>query len=105
MMWPFVKKRENRIDEVSEVIDRAIDFAAQRWLAFNASVPMRPDAPLRDSVALFARSTGPSLHRRFPALTAAPDQVMLLIVAKGIEQSGAIGRQEIERALGIVLPP
>jgi len=38
-------------------------------------------------------------------LTAAPEEVILLIIAKGVEQAGQIARQDIERALGILLPP
>jgi hypothetical protein len=104
-MWPFKKKRAGRSDEALATIDRAIDFVAQRWLAFSVSVPVRPGTPLRDRIGLFARSLDSSLLDRFPALAAASEQVILLIVAKGVEQSGAIPRGEIERALGISLPP
>ncbi|ATE64320.1 hypothetical protein [Rhizorhabdus dicambivorans] len=104
-MWPFRKKPRSRNDDALATIDSAIDFVAQRWLAFSGSVPVRPDTPLRDRVALFARSVDASLHQRFPALAAASEQVILMIVAKGIEQSGAVGRRELERELGILLPP
>lgn len=104
-MWPFGRKRKSRSDDAGSTIDQAILFVAQRWPAFSASVPQRPGTPMRERVALFARTLDSSLHRRFPALAAASEQVMLLIIAKGIEQSGAFSRDEIERELGILLPP
>jgi hypothetical protein len=59
---------------------------------------------LRDRISLFARALDQSLHGHFPALIAAPEQVILLIIAKGVEQSGLLARGEIEQELGIILP-
>lgn len=103
-MWPFRKKRPDG-DDVGAIIDRAIAFAAERWLIFTRAVVLDPETALRDRIGIFARSIDASLHARFPALVAAPDEVMLLIVAKGVEQSGTVTRSEVERALGILLPP
>lgn len=103
-MWPFTKKRPVR-DDASVIIDRAIEFAAERWLIFSRAVVLAPDTTLRERIGIFARSLDNSLHARFPELAAASDEVMLLIVAKGVEQSGDISRNEVERALGILLPP
>lgn len=103
-MWPFRKKAPAG-DNALDVIDEAITFAAARWLSFSLSVAMPPDAGLRDRIGLFARTLERSLHRRFPALAAAPVEVIVLIVAKGVEQSGVVPRGDIERALGILLPP
>lgn len=103
-MWPFRKKR-SRQAEATAIIDEAILFAAGRWHAFSHSVPVRPGTDLRERIGLFARSLEKSLHSQHPGLSTAPDEVMLLIVAKGIERSGAVSRGEIERALGILLPP
>lgn len=105
MVWPFTRRSEKQEIGALATIDEAISFVAQRWLVFSSSVARKPDSDLRDRVALFARSVNESLHRRFPALVAASDEVLLLIVAKGIEQSGAVPRSDIERSLGIVLPP
>ena len=103
-MWPFRKKAPAG-GTALDIIDEAITFAAERWLSFSLSVAMPASAGLRDRIGLFARSLERSLHRRFPALAAAPDEVIVLIVAQGVEQSGAVPRGDIERALGIVLPP
>lgn len=103
-MWPFKKKPAKRTDALA-IIDEAIGFAAERWHFFSRSVAVAPGTGLRERIGLFARSLEPSLHARHPALAAAPEEVMLLIVAKGVEQSGAVPRGEIERALGILLPP
>jgi hypothetical protein len=104
-MWPFGKKHRSGGADALATIDGAIDFVAQRWLAFSGTVPMPPEMPLRDRIALFARSVDASLHQRFPALAAASDPVILMIIAKGVEQSGRVARSEIERELGILLPP
>lgn len=103
-MWPFRKKRSPQADAAA-IIDEAIVFAAARWSAFSQSVPVHPGMGLRERISLFARTLEKSLHTRHPQLAAAPDQVILLIVAKGVEQSGKVPRIEIERALGILLPP
>ncbi|MBD3759176.1 hypothetical protein [Rhizorhabdus sp.] len=104
-MWPFKKIRGSRGDDALVTIDEAIAFVAQRWLAFDAAIPLRQETSLRDRIAVFAHSVDASLHRRFPALAAASDQVILLIVAKGVELSGTVDRSDIERELGILLPP
>lgn len=103
-MWPFDKK-PRRDHQALVIIDEAIDFVAERWIFFNRSVPVSHGSVLRERIAMFARSIEKSLHMRHPALAAAPDEVMLLIIAKGVEQSGAVSRGEIERSLGILLPP
>ena len=103
-MWPFKKKRTRQADTTA-IIDEAIHFAAERWHAFSRSVPVRPGSGLRERIGLFARSLEKSLHSRHPELVAAPDEVIVMIVAKGVEQSGTVPRDQIERELGILLPP
>jgi len=105
VMWPFRTRRPIRQSDARATIDDAIRFTAHRWCAFSRSIALPPETNLRDRIGIFARSLDASLHGRFPSLAAAPDQVMLLIIAKGIEQSGLLARAEIERALGIILPP
>ena len=103
-MWPFRKKRSPQADALA-IIDEAILFAAERWHFFSRSVPASPALGLGERIGMFARSVEKSLHARHPQLAAAPDEVIVLIVAKGVEQSGTVSRREIERALGILLPP
>jgi hypothetical protein len=103
-MWPFRKKRSPQADTTA-IIDEAIVFAAERWRAFSHSVPVRAGDGLRERIGMFARTLEKSLHARHPKLAAAPDEVIVLIIAKGVEQSGTVPRGEIERALGILLPP
>lgn len=103
-MWPFKKKSRTAPDALV-IIDEAIGFAAERWIFFSGSVPVSPGVGLRERIGMFARALEPSLHARHPSLAVAPDEVILLIVAKGVEQSGAVPRRDIERALGILLPP
>jgi hypothetical protein len=104
IMWPFRSSTTPR-DDASTTIDAAILFTAQRWCAFSRSVALPADMGLRDRISMFARALNQSLHGRFPSLISAPEQVILLIIAKGVEQSGLLARGEIERELGIILPP
>lgn len=103
-MWPFRPKAAAATDDAPATIDEAILFTAHRWCVFSGSVALPPEISLRERIGLFARAVDASLHGRFPSLAAAPDQVMLLIIAKGVEQSGLLARGEIERELGIILP-
>jgi len=102
-MWPFRAKTASP-GGAHATIDEAILFVAHRWSIFSQSVDLPSETGLRERIGLFARSVDRSLHDRFPSLAAASDQVMLLIIAKGIEQSGLLARGEIERELGIILP-
>lgn len=104
-MWPFRKIRGSRSSDALATIDEAIAFIAQRWLAFDAAIPPSQEKGLRDRIRLFTQSVDASLYKRFPALAAASDQVILMIIAKGVELSGAVHRDDIERELGILLPP
>ena len=85
------------------MLDDAIDFAAEAWPSFDATLP--PNIQLRDKLTFFAQRILPTLKARFPDMAAATDQVMLLVLARGIEQSGRVPRHRIERDLGILLPP
>jgi hypothetical protein len=101
-MWPF---RKRHVEDTLATIDQAIDFSAERWRVFSTAVAVSPDMGLRERIGIFARAFDRSLHERFPSLRAAPEEVILLIIAKGVEESRTIPRREIERALGILLPP
>jgi hypothetical protein len=103
-MWPFRAASAEPRQNASTTIDDAILFAAQRWCTFSGALALPAEMTLRERIGMFARAVDQSLHGRFPALIAAPEQVILLIIAKGVEQSGLIARCEIERELGIILP-
>lgn len=84
-------------------LDQAIAYAAEEWPRFEATLPS--NLHFRDKVTFFGQRVQPALVSRFPDLVAASEQVMLLVLVKGIEQSGCVPRQRIERDLGIILPP
>ena len=88
---------------IDQILDEAIAFVAKDWPSFNATVPF--NLHLRDKVTFFGQRIRPALLTQFPDLRAATDQVMLLILAKGIAQSGCVPQRHIERDLGILLPP
>ena len=84
------------------ILDEAIAYVAEDWPQFDATLPS--NLHLRDKVTFFSQQVTPVLVAKFPELRAATEQVMLLILAKGIEQSGCVPRRRIERDLGILLP-
>ena len=52
-MWPFRKNRPaGGGDDALEIIDQAIDFAAERWRYFSRSVVLAPDPGLRDRIGV-----------------------------------------------------
>lgn len=102
-MWPFSRKKSAQ-DSASVIMDEAIVMASERWRVFTRSVVMKSEVGLRERIGIFARSFEPSLKIKYPALAAASDAVLLLIIAKGIQESRTFSRQDIEDALGITLP-
>jgi len=86
-----------------KILEEAIAYVAEDWPLFAATIPS--NIAFRDKVTFFAQRVTPALVRRFPNLRAASEQVMLLVLVKGIEQSGCVPRHRIERDLGVLLPP
>lgn len=101
-MWPF---RRSRTDTTDQAIDDAIGWASLRWTAFHATGGVPANLSLRDQIAYFAAPLRSDLPRAFPRLAGANDQILLLIIAKAIQHSGTHERGQIERQLGILLPP
>ena len=88
-----------------KVLDAAIAFVAEQWNQSEAASALPTNINLRDRVTLFASPLRKVLFANFPELRAAGDQVVLLVVAEGVAQSGTIARDKLEKALGITLPP
>lgn len=103
-MWPFPNRR-SEADRAAAIMEDAIRFAADRWRRFERDSGLAPNIHLRDRVAFFAPGFAEQLALRFPAFATAPNEVLLLIIAKGVETTDTMPRQRIEKALGIVLPP
>jgi hypothetical protein len=101
-MWPF---RRKTIQTADEMLSAAIRATSGHWLAFSAGGSVPANLNLRDQIAYFARPLREELAKAFPQLAEADDQILLLVIAKGIEGSGTHSRGQIERQLGIVLPP
>jgi hypothetical protein len=101
-MWSFVRRPSVSLDRAME---DSVAFAAAAWIVFRNSAGVPANIHLRDQVAFFAPEFVVKLARRFPALRSAPNDLILLIIAQGIEASGSISRRKIELQLGIILPP
>ena len=101
-MWPFVRRPAVSLDRA---MDEAVSFTATAWIKFRATAGVPANIHLRDQIVFFAPDFTAKLTRRFPALRSAPNEVILLIIAQGIEASGSISRRKIELQLGIILPP
>jgi len=90
---------------LKSVIEEAAKLAAKQWTRFHFESGIPQNINLRDRLPYFSSSFAPLLSRRFPELRSAPPELILLIIAEGIELSGTISRKRIELQLGIVLPP
>ena len=101
-MWSFVRRPAASLDRA---IADAVSLAAAAWTTFRDTAGVPANIHLRDQVAFFAPEFVARLARRFPALRSAPNDLILLIIALGIEASGSVSRRKIELQLGIVLPP
>lgn len=100
-MWPFTRRKDKAIDTA---VSQAISLAASEWQAFCATSGMASNINLRDRVPFFAGDFRRKMIERFPELKFAPEQLVLLIIAQGINLSGLEARGMIELQLGIVLP-
>jgi hypothetical protein len=85
-------------------LDGATAFAADKWLYFTKTLPFKDDVSFLDRIICFLPPAFEGLRKNFPALRQAPEAVLLLIVAKGIEFSGTHSRAELEAALGVPMP-
>jgi hypothetical protein len=98
------KKRQSKADAAVAVLDDAIHLAAERWQFFCDKLAFRESVGLADRITAFMVPFAEGAGKTFPALQNAPEGVILMIVAKGVERSGTHSRAEIERALGLPLP-
>jgi hypothetical protein len=102
-MFGFGKKK-SKADATLSVLDDAIRFATDRWLYFCEKLPFKEDVGLATRIAAFSVPFDEGAKNKFPPLRDAPDAVLLLIIAKGVQASGTHTRDEIEQALGFELP-
>ena len=100
-MWPFNKKK-SAADAAAAAIPKAIEVATQKWSEFN-SQPFASTMPLDEKLFRFSEGLGRGLMQ-WQAFKGSPDSLMLLIAAKGVEQSRTHLRIEIETALRFPLP-
>lgn len=97
-------KRRSKADAAIAVKDEAITFASNGWKYFCETLPFRDEVGLAERIGLFSVPCGEGLRKNFQALRAAPDGLLLLFIALGVEQSGSHTREQIEEALGLKLP-
>src|SRR6478736_6153707 len=99
-MWTFLRRPAATLDRA---MDEAVSFAAKEWITFRNTGRIPANIHLRDQVAFFAPDFVAKLARRFPSLRNAPNELILLLIAQGIEASGSLARRKIELSLGIIL--
>src|SRR3546814_14270055 len=100
-MWPF-NRRKSKADMAIEWMPRAIEVASQKWSEFERQ-PFAADWPLDEKIYQFSLALGKGLNQ-WEAFKDSPNELMLLMAAKGVERSGTHLRIEIEAALGFPLP-
>lgn len=103
-MFGLFTKRKSKADAVIEIMDDVIAIAAQKWLTFCEQLPFKEDVPLVDRISAFGFPLMQGAREKVPALREAPDGVLLLIVAMGVDRSGTHTKALIEEALGISWP-
>ena len=97
-------KKKSQAHETIEIMDDAIQFAATKWVYFIETMPFKESAPLKEKIFIFFVPATEGLKNSFPALKNAPEAILLMIVAKGVELSGTHTKEQIEGALGLPLP-
>ncbi|WP_298671317.1 hypothetical protein [uncultured Sphingomonas sp.] len=102
-MFGFGKK-QSKADAAIAVMPQAIEAASEKWRFFCEKLVFKAEVPLADRIASFTVPFFQGARQNIPALKEAPDAVLLLIVAKGIERSGTHTKAQIEQALGTRLP-
>ncbi len=86
-------------------LDEAVAFVAEDWVRLRNRLTVPANLNFRDEAAILAPVMRKSLLARFPDLWSANDQILLMVIARGIERAGLVARARIEKSLGIVLPP
>lgn len=86
-------------------LEDAIAFTVPAWTDWSASGAVPSNINLRDRLTFFAASFTERLLSKFPALRAADNQVLLLVLAEAVARSCTDPRNQIEASLGITLPP
>lgn len=101
-MWPF-RKKKSQADLAVEWMPKAIDAAAEKWLIFQ-NLPLKNDVTLQDKIYMFSLPLAKGL-KQWEAFRNSPEELFLLIAAKGVEKSGTHSNNEIAAALGMPYLP
>src|SRR3546814_4272997 len=92
-MWPF-NRRKSKADMAIEWMPRAIEVASQKWSEFERQ-PFAADWPLDEKIYQFSLALGKGLNQ-WEAFKDSPNELMLLLAAKGVERSGTHLRRSEE---------
>lgn len=87
------------------VMPEAVTNAAILWDQFCRDLPFKAEVPLVDRINAFLQPYLIGARKRFPVLENSPDSMILLIVAKGIVQSGTHSNEEVAEALRLPYIP
>ena len=98
-------KKPSQADEAMEVMDDAIQFAAEKWEYYVGVMNFADSVSLYEIIMTFMIPAEEGLKNNFAALQSAPEALSLVIIAMGVERSGTHSKEEIEEALGVPLPP
>ncbi len=91
--------------KAGDMLELAIAATAKAWTEWSSTACAPANLNVRDRIALFVPTYKAQLFADLPALRTADDQVLLLILAEGVAQSGTDPRDRTEESLGISLPP
>ena len=98
-------KKRSAADEALAILPETARFAAEKWTYFLGAVPFEDSVSLKEKINTFCVPAMEGLKNNFVVLQSASPSMFLLIIAQGVELSGAHSRKEIEEALETTLPP
>lgn len=98
----FRRRKKSAADLAVRAMPRAVAIASDKWLEFQV-LKFKDEVSLADRIYAFSVPLREGL-RSWEAFKVAPDEIFLLIAAKGVEASGTHSKEEIEASLGVPLP-
>ena len=104
MFGKFFKKKESEADAAIGVMDSAIKDAAIKWVVFEEGLSFSEDVSVMEKIAFFEEPFSKFVRAKYSELANAPDEIIFLIIAKGIVESGKYTRDSLEAELGLKIP-
>ena len=90
--------------EIMALLEGDIPTVSREWLRFRESSAFPKGAPLVNQVRAFFSPMAAFLKKRHESRMPVPNEILLLVILKGIERTGTHTKSQLESALGKKLP-